>query len=125
MHTPNGAMTAKQFNDALRALGLSVYASPNVLGISLRQAQRYSSGEQEIAQPIANHLRLLLLHIHDLKQRRQDLINGIRVLESGESRTYSGRINTTTETLHRFRQHLSDIEKLLTNHPTGLKSLLD
>jgi len=35
-------MTAKEFNQALGKIGLSVYASAKALGISLRQAQRNS-----------------------------------------------------------------------------------
>ena len=52
-------MTADEFNRALKALGLSVYASPEVLGVSLRQAQRYSAGET-IPMPVAKLLRAAL-----------------------------------------------------------------
>ena len=54
-------MTKKQFNDAVARLGLSVYASAPVLGISLRQAQRYSSGESEVPATIAKLLRAMIL----------------------------------------------------------------
>lgn len=50
-------MTADEFNKALKGLGVSVYASPPVLGVSLRQAQRYSAGEA-IPMPVAKLLRL-------------------------------------------------------------------
>lgn len=51
-------MTARQFDLALAKLGLSVYASAPKLGISLRQAQRYSSGETTpVPAPIAKLLR--------------------------------------------------------------------
>lgn len=54
------AMTPKQFNAAVAKLGLSVYASAPALGISLRQAQRYSSGESPIPQTVAKLLRALV-----------------------------------------------------------------
>jgi hypothetical protein len=55
-----GTMTAKEFNAALGRLDLSVYASAPALGISLRQAQRYSREEAPVPQPIAKLLRLAL-----------------------------------------------------------------
>lgn len=76
-------MIAQEFNDALEELGVSVYASANVLGISLRQAQRYSSGEEPVAWRTANHVRLLLFTIGDLKRRRKQLIEQIKPLEKG------------------------------------------
>jgi hypothetical protein len=124
MPTPE-EMTAKEYNEALRDLGLSVYASPGVLGISLRQSQRYSSGEQEVPPRVANHLRLLLLHVRTLKERRRDLIAGIGVIESGKVRHHSGRIDTTKEALGELKRQLSEIEHLMTNHPGGLKLMLD
>ena len=53
-------MTARQFDAALKQLGLSVYASAKVLCISLRQAQRYSSGEAPVPPSIAKLLRALI-----------------------------------------------------------------
>lgn len=61
MPTPKKTMTRTQFNAALSKLGLSVYASAPVLGISLRQAQRYSSGEATIPETIAKLLRAMIL----------------------------------------------------------------
>lgn len=53
-------MTAKQFNQAVAKLGLSVYASAPALGISLRQAQRYSAGETAVPMTVAKLLRALV-----------------------------------------------------------------
>jgi hypothetical protein len=118
-------MTANEFNEALRKLGLSVYASPNVLGISLRQAQRYSSGEEAVAQRTANHLRVLLLHIDTLKQHRKRLIKQIKPLESGRGHIYNGRIDVTAAALGEVRRQLAQCEDLLANHPAGVKPGLD
>jgi len=118
-------MTASEYNAALKELGLSVYASRKVLGISLRQSQRYSAGHQVVAQPVANHLRLLLLHFNVLKKRRRELSDGIKVIESGKVRHSSGKKDTTAEVLAELKRQLSEIEQLLTNHPTGLKPSLD
>ena len=61
MPTPSKTMTARQFDAALSKLGLSVYASAPLLGISLRQAQRYSAGETEVNPTVAKLLRAMLL----------------------------------------------------------------
>jgi hypothetical protein len=118
-------MAPAEFNDVLRKLGLSVYASANVLGISLRQAQRYSSGEEAVAWRTANHLRVLLLQVEDLKRRRKCLINQIEPLESGRGRIYNGRTDVTAATLGEVRRQLAECERLLTDHPAGVKPGLD
>ena len=53
-------MTGKQFKAACAALGLSVYAARHVLGISLRQAYRYSSDDAAIPDTVARLLTLLV-----------------------------------------------------------------
>ena len=53
-------MTAGEFDAALKQLGISVYASAKVLCISLRQAQRYSSGEAPVPPSIAKLIRALI-----------------------------------------------------------------
>jgi hypothetical protein len=53
-------MTARQFDAALAKLGISVYASAKVLCVSLRQAQRYSSGEAPVPPSIAKLIRALI-----------------------------------------------------------------
>jgi|ERR1700674_2162200 len=118
-------MTAREYNDALKTLGLSVYASPGVLSISLRQSQRYASGEQVVAQPIANHLNLLLLHVNGLKQARKRLLKQIEAFESGRGHIYQNRVDVTAETLGEVKRQLSVIEDLLTNHPAGLKPQIE
>lgn len=54
-------MSAAEFHKALDALGLSVYAGCHVIGVSIRQAQRYSAGEA-IPAPVRKLLRVLLRH---------------------------------------------------------------
>jgi hypothetical protein len=118
-------MTATEFNEALQKLGLSVYASAKVLGISLRQAQRYSSGEEPVAWRTANHLSILLLHIDELKKHRKRLLNQIKPLESGRGRIYNGRTDVTAAALGEVRRQLSQCEHLLTHHPAGVRPGLD
>lgn len=62
--------TRTRFNRLLKYLNLSVYAAAPILGISLRQAQRYSSGEdrQEVSLPVAKLLIFLQKQIFDLKR---------------------------------------------------------
>jgi len=55
-------MTKEQYREALKTLGLSVYASGDWLGISMRQSQRYASGEAPIPQVVANLLDCFLRH---------------------------------------------------------------
>jgi hypothetical protein len=121
----NELMTAQAFNDGLAKLGVSVYASANVLGISLRQAQRYSSGEEPVAQRTANHVRLLLLTVGELKRRRKQLLEQIKPLERGTGHIYNGRRDVTKSVLGEVRRQLAQCENLLTNHPAGVKPGLD
>jgi hypothetical protein len=125
MSTFDKKMHKAEFNEGLRKLGLSVYASANVLGISLRQAQRYSSGEEEVAWRTANHLKLLLLHIDGLKTHRKRLIKQIAPLETGRGQIYNGRTNVTAAALGEARRQLFECERLLTDHPAGVKPGLD
>jgi hypothetical protein len=119
------AMAAREFNDGLRELGLSVYASANVLGISLRQAQRYSSGEEPVPWRTTNHVRLLLLTVGDLKKRRKQLLAQIKPLEKGTGRIYNGKSDVTKAVLGDVKRQLAQCEDLLTNHPAGVKPGLD
>jgi hypothetical protein len=125
MPTFDKTMTAIEFNETIRKLGVSVYASANVLGISLRQAQRYSSGEEAVAWRTANHLRILLLHIDDLKKHRKRLIKQIEPLESGRGHIYNGRVEVTAAALDEVRRQLSECERLLSDHPAGVKPGLE
>lgn len=55
-------MTAETYKATLKMLGLSVYASGGVLGISLRQSQRYAAGEASVPLTIARLLVMFLRH---------------------------------------------------------------
>jgi hypothetical protein len=118
-------MTTGEFNEALQKLGVSVYASAGVLGISLRQAQRYSSGEESVPWRTTNHLRVLLFNVDGLKKQRKCLLKQIRPLQSGTSRFYNGGKDSTAAVLNENRRQLAECEHLLTNHPAGIKPGLD
>jgi hypothetical protein len=118
-------MTVREFNDGLKELGVSVYASANVLGISLRQAQRYSSGEEPVAWRTANHVRILLLSVAQLKKHRKQRIAQIKQLENGGSRIYNGRTDVTKAVLAENKRQLAECESLLLNHPAGIKPGVD
>ena len=53
-------MTPDEYRRLVAALGLSVYGSAKVLGISERTTRRYVSGETPIAEPVAKLLRSLV-----------------------------------------------------------------
>ena len=53
-------MSASTFSKALDKLGLSVYASGKVIGLSLRQAQRVAAGHAPVPRPVAKLINLLL-----------------------------------------------------------------
>ena len=53
-------MSATAFTKALDKLGLSVYASRKVIGLSLRQSQRVAAGESPVPRPVAKLINLLL-----------------------------------------------------------------
>lgn len=118
-------MSTREFNNALADLGISVYASAKVLGLSLRQAQRYASGEEPVAWRTANHVRLLLITIGELKRRRRQLIAQVKPLERGASRIYNGRREVTGAVLGEVKRQLAQCESLLTNHPAGVRPGLD
>ena len=56
----DGGMKAREFTAALDRLGLSVYASGKVIGLSLRQSQRVAAGESPVPRPVAKLITLLL-----------------------------------------------------------------
>jgi hypothetical protein len=53
-------MTAKQYKAALKQIGISNYAAAPWLGIALRTAQNYASGERPVPEPTARLLRLVV-----------------------------------------------------------------
>jgi hypothetical protein len=113
-------LNAQEYAEALAELKLSVYASPKVLGVSLRQSQRYASEDQNVALPTSQHLRLLQLHVRDLKKTRERLLKQIEAFESGRGRIYNNRVDVTAKTLSEVKRQLSEIESLLKKHPSGL-----
>ena len=58
---PSPVMTAEQYNAACEQLGLAIYGSAIVLGISLSSAQRYAAGKQAIPQVVRRLLLALVL----------------------------------------------------------------
>ena len=67
---PYEEMTTEEYRTALDALGLSIVASAEPLGLSRRQSQRYANGASPVADPVAKLLRLAIrtgLTAHDLK----------------------------------------------------------
>jgi hypothetical protein len=53
-------MSATEFSKALEKLGLSVYASGKVIGLSLRQSQRLAADESPVPRPVAKLINLML-----------------------------------------------------------------
>jgi hypothetical protein len=118
-------MTSGEFNNALAELRLSVYAAASVLQISLRQAQRYSAGTQEVSGPVANSIELLLHSIRDMKIRRKDLLRQLKWFDRPGSRmTINGR-DRTASVNNEYKRQLGIIEQLLREHPIGLPSQID
>jgi hypothetical protein len=121
-------MTAKQFNDALTKLRLSVYASAPVLGISLRQAQRYSSGEQEVSGPVANQLTLLVDMVTRWKAERKKNQKMIDFFENKDlrARIHSDGKDITSSWVATLRDREAEWESLLRRPPgSGLPSQID
>jgi hypothetical protein len=119
-------MTSKQFNDALAKLRLSVYASAPVLGISLRQAQRYASGEQNVAAPVANYLMVLVNMIQRWKEQRKKTIGMIDFFERTGARLGVDGKDMTKSWLNTLRGQLAEWESLLREPPScRLPSQLD
>lgn len=109
-------MTPKQFNDALAKLRLSVYASAPVLGISLRQAQRYSSGEQSpVAAPVANSLTLLVEMVRDWKRQRKRIQEQLAFFERSGARISMNGKDETKEWIAKLQSDLAEYEDLLRN----------
>ena len=113
-------MTANQFNTALRQLGLSVYASPSVLKVTLRQAQRYSSGEQSVEARVATILEMLVNEIRRLKNRRHELKKMIAAFDERVLQVGKNNQDETRKWREQLNVWLKEIEDLLRNHPSGL-----
>lgn len=117
-------MTKSQFNSALSQLGLSVYASPAVLKVTLRQAQRYSLGEQEVEARVTAILEMLLHEIKYLKHRRHELNEMIDSIDKHGVRVSNNNRDDTQAWRERLLGWLDEIEGLLRKHPSGLPSQL-
>jgi hypothetical protein len=110
-------MSPKQFNDGIAKLRLSVYAAAPVLGISLRQAQRYSSGEQVVAEPVANYLTVLIGMIDRWKQERKKMQGMIDFFEKKGGRIGAEGKDETKRWLATFHERLAEWEELLRKPP--------
>jgi hypothetical protein len=118
-------MTKKQFNEALRKLGLSVYASPSVLKVTLRQAQRYASGEQQVEARVAAILEMLLNHVNGLKLRRRQLQMMIDAIDERGVRIGTNKRDDTLSWREQLKTWQGEIDELLRNHPSGLPSQME
>jgi hypothetical protein len=118
-------MTAKQFNETLAKLKLSVYAAAPILGISLRQAQRYSSGEQDVAAPVASLLGLLVDQVRGFKERRKQLYNMLAVFERRHGRISENGRDVTFAHVAELHRMIVEMESLLRKHPAGLPPQID
>jgi hypothetical protein len=117
-------VTRNQFNQALRQLGLSVYASPAVLKVTLRQAQRYASGEQPVEARVAAILEMLVNQINGLKLRRRQLQMMIDAIDERGVRIGTTNRDDTRSWREQLRIWQQEIDDLLRNHPSGLPSKL-
>jgi hypothetical protein len=118
-------MTADEFNDALRYLRLSVYASAPILGISLRQAQRYAAGEQIVAAPIA---ALLTMTVDMIKRWKDELRKAKAQVELFDSGKFYARVNNKDATAEFSRTghlYVRKWEKLLRDPGNGLPPQID
>ncbi len=113
-------MTPKQFTDAAIKLWGSVYAAAPALGISLRQAQRYSSGEQAVAPPVACIIGLLLEQVRGFKAERKSLIDQLNFFERPGARIGDQNGDHTLAWKTTLRDRIAEYEDLLRNHPSGL-----
>jgi hypothetical protein len=113
-------MKTGEFTGALRKLGLSVYASPAVLKVTLRQAQRYAAGEQPVEARVAAILNMLTDHIRDLKRRRHSLKMMIAAMDDRGVRIHANNNDETKSWRTQLQAWLDDVEDLLRNHPSGL-----
>jgi hypothetical protein len=120
-------MNASHFNRSLKYLNLSVYAAAPILGISLRQAQRYSSGEdsQEISGPVTNFLSHLQREIFQLKKRHYELYAMIEAIDVEGVRIGTKTQDATRRWRDQLQAWLNEIEDLLRKHPSGLPSQLE
>jgi nitric oxide synthase oxygenase domain/subunit len=112
-------MTAKQFNDALRRLRLSVYASADVLDISLRQAQRYASGEQTVSGPVANHLTQLVQMVDGWRSERKKVLQQIDFFSKPDTSISVNGKDDTKSWVAQLHVYLAEWDSLLATGANG------
>jgi hypothetical protein len=112
-------MNTKQFNEALQELNLSVYAAAPILGISLRQAQRYSAGEHVVSTPVANQLALLIQMVENWRAERLKIIEQLKFFDRpGASIGVNGRDNTK-QWVAELHRRLAEWDHLLSTGADG------
>src|ERR1700743_2862604 len=113
-------MTTDQFNGALERLHLSVYAAAPILGVSLRQAQRYSSGEQVVPESISRILDMLRDQVRSHKKRVHELNMMISAIDDRGLRVGTNGRDDNPACLAQLVVWREEMEDLLRNHPAGL-----
>lgn len=113
-------MTTAQFNNSLEKLHLSVYAAAPILGVSLRQAQRYSSGEQAVPATVSCILGMLRDQVRDFKKRIHELDMMISAIDDRGLRVGTNNRDETAAWREQLVIWRSEMIELLENHPSGL-----
>jgi hypothetical protein len=117
-------MTTEEFNSSLKALRLSVYASAPVLGISLRQAQRYSAGDP-VSTPVANYLSLLVRMVQRWKKRLKEVREQIAWVKRTGARMMLDRKDATPRFVADLRRREEEWLELLRDPGNGLPAQID
>lgn len=113
-------MTTAQFNNALAGLNLSVYAAAPILGVSLRQAQRYSSGEQAVPATVSCILGMLRDQVRSFKKRLHELNMMISAIDDRGLRVGTNNRDETAAWRGQLIVWRDEMTDLLSNHPSGL-----
>jgi hypothetical protein len=116
----DAVMDAAEFVSNLKRIALSVYASKDVLGISLRQAQRYASGEESVPMRTSRHLRIIVDDLEYHKRWRRQLLDQLEFMKRDGFRIRSNGRDVTQEWKARLEGYLADRENLLLSHPSGV-----
>jgi hypothetical protein len=113
------AMNTKQFNESLAELNLSVYAAAPILGISLRQAQRYSAGEQIVSTPVTNQLVLLIQMVENWRAERLKIIEQLKFFERPGARIGVNGKDETKAWVKELHRRLAEWDHLLSTGADG------
>lgn len=111
-------MSPKQFNDACLELFGSVYAAAEPLGLSLRQAQRYTVSEPNQRTIIL--IGALRLNVKSLKDQRRMLKRDLAFFTERGGRIGTNNVDETDSWIGVLKERLLDTERLLQKHPAGL-----